>query len=537
MNQTATDPVRSWPPSLTETTRVGGTGTAGHSWIVRRSLALPGAAAVAGFLMLGYFARASGPLPGDVGVERFVQSIPWGPLSTVFGWVTAFSGFTQTMAGLAILFIVLAVNPRTFAFAALASLSGLMYTFSNSFIDRPRPSPELVQVTEHLGAHSFPSGHAVFVVTYVSLIVFCVAGKYLKRRGLIAAGAAGGAVILLVSAARLATGGHWPTDVYGGWLLAGGWILLLLSFRPVSNPVLAWFGDPAGAWRAHHPGLPNTFDSRRRLWARAAYTPVVQSFERLGFAVRGVLWAVMGGLLVASAFGFGRQVDLYGSVRFLLANPWRGAIAVVVVFAIGGYAVWGYVRTFLDPLRRGRSLGGLIARMGFLSSAVSYTLVVAFTLILGFTSATARDSGPVDAASAFALLEGYGAVYLLAAIVVAIGISQAIDGWREPFTRDVLIEDAPHGALFHAWTWLGRIGFWARAVVFVLLGLLIMTESAAGSSWSTSYTHAFEWMNRLPGGWAVASMLGIGLIALGLHSFGSARWMRLRPPVIPEADR
>jgi membrane-associated phospholipid phosphatase len=501
------------------------------------SLALPGAAAMAGFLVLAYFARASGPLPGDVGVERVVQSIPWGPLSTVFGWVTAFNGFTQTMAGLVILFIVVVVNPRTFAFAALASLSGLMYAVSNSFIDRPRPSSDLVQVTEHLGAHSFPSGHAVFVVTYVSLIVLCVAGNHLNRRGLIAAAAVGVAVVLLTSAARLATGGHWPTDVYGGWLLGGGWILLLLSFRPVSSPVLSWFGDPAGAWRAHHPGLPNTFDSRRRLWAHAAYTPVVQSFERLGFAVRGVLWMVMGVLLVASAFGFGRQVDLYGSVRFLLENPWRGAIAVVVVLAIGGYAVWGYVRTFLDPLRRGRSLGGLVARMGFLSSALSYTLVVAFTLILGFTSASASDSAPVDTASAFVLLEGYGAVYLLAAIVVAIGISQAIDGWREPFTRDVLIEDAPHGALFHAWTWLGRIGFWARAVVFVLLGFLIVTESAAGSSWSTSFTHAFEWMNRLPGGWAVVSTLGIGLIALGLHSFGSARWMRLRPPVIPEANQ
>ena len=510
-------------------------GVARHPPIVRGSLGTAGVAAIAGFLVLSWFARASGPLPGDVAVERAVQAIPWGPMSTVFGWVTAFSGFRQMVAGFVLLGIVIVINPRTVAFAVLASLTGLMYTFSNSVIDRPRPSPDLVQVTEHLGAHSFPSGHAVFALTYVALILFCVGGKYLGRRGLIAAGVLAGMVVLLISVARLATGGHWPTDVYGGWLLAGGWIMLLLSFRPVASPVLAWLGDPTAAWKAHHPGLPNNFDSRRRLWARAAYTPLVQSFERLGFAVRGVLWAVMGVLLVASAFGLARHVDLYGSVRFLLTTPWRGAVAIVIVIAIGGYAVWGYVRTFLDPLRRGRTVGGLIARTGFLSSGISYTLVVAFTLIFGFTSVTADHAAPIDPAAVFASFERYGAVYLLGLIVVAIGVSQAIDGWREPFRRDVLIEDAPHGALFHTWTWLGRIGFWARAFLFAFLGVLIMIETAGGSSWSTSFSHAFEQMNRLPGGWAVASILGAGLIALGLHSFGAARWMRLRPPVIEEA--
>ena len=522
-----------WPAGATVAMTMPPKSAPLHTPVLRRSLAIPGAAAAAAFLVLGFVARGSGPLPGDVGVERAVQAVPWGPLSTAFVWVTAFNGYRQMMAGLVLLLVVIVINPRTVAFAVLASLSGALYTLSNSLVDRPRPAPDLVQVTEHLGAHSFPSGHAVFAATYASVIVLCVAGKYLHRRGLIAAGVAGVGVVLLMSVARLATGGHWPSDVYGGWLLAGGWMTLLLSFRPVGSPVLAWLGDPDGAWQAHHPGMARTFDNRRRLWAHAAYTPIVQSFERLGLVVRGVLWAVMGGLLIASTFGLGQHVDLYGAVRFLLDNPWRGAIAVVVVLAIGGYAVWGYVRTFLDPLRRGRSVRGLVARLGFLSSAISYTLVVAFTLIVGFTSAPADGARPVDPVAPIAVLERYGAVYLLGLIVVAIGVSQAIDGWREPFAHDVLIEDAPHGALFHVWTWLGRIGLWARAVVFGFLGLLIIVEGAGHSSWSTSFTHAFEQIDKLPAAWAVASILGLGLIALGLHSLGAARWMRLRPPVVP----
>jgi hypothetical protein len=124
-------------------------------------------------------------------------------------------------------------------------------------------------------------------------------------------------------------------------------------------------------------------------------------------------------------------------------------------------------------------------------------------------------------------------VYVVGAVTIAIGVSQAIDGWREPFKHDVLTEDAPHGFLFHLWTFLGRVGLWARAALFAFLGVLIVVDHAGGLPWSTDFGHAFMRIDQLPGGSAAAVILGLGLVALGLHSFGSARWMRLRPPVIP----
>ena len=499
---------------------------------VRGPLLIAGTVALAAFFGLAFFARNSGPLPGDVGIEKFVQAIPWGPASQVFGWVTAFNGTTQATAGLILLAIAVLLRPRAFVFSVLASLSGTLYVLANSAVDRPRPTPELVRVTEHLGANSFPSGHAVFALTYATLIVLVVGGKYLSRRQLAVAAALGLAVVVFISLARLATGGHWPSDVYGGLLLSGGWLLVLLSVRPIGNPVLAWLGDPSGAWNALHPGLPNTLSSRRRLVERVFYMPIVQLFERFGFLVRGVLWAMVGVALIASAFSIGRQIDLYGSVAVLVQNPWGGGVAAAIVLALGGYALWGFVRTIFDPLRRGSNLGGLTARLGFLSSAASYTLILLFTIGLALSRAGSAQSGAFDPMPAVNLLESYGAVYVLGAIVFAIGVSQAIDGWREPFINDVLIEDAPHGLLFNIWTWLGRAGLWARAGLFGFVGVLIVAEHWSGHPWSTSFTHAFERIAQLPAGPAVAALLGAGLIALGLHSIGSARWMRLRPPVL-----
>lgn len=218
----------------------------GEVRFIRGRLLAAGVSALGGFAALAWLVHGNpGPLLGDVEIERFVQSIPWGWLAVVFGSATAFSGATQATAGIILLALVIVIRPRAFLFSVLGSLSGLLYTLTNAAIDRPRPSPGLVHVTEHLGAHSFPSGHAVFAVTYATLLVLCIGGKYLRRRPLIAVSILAAVVVAFMSIARLATGGHWPTDVYGGLLLAGGWILVLLSVRPIGNPVLAWLGDPA----------------------------------------------------------------------------------------------------------------------------------------------------------------------------------------------------------------------------------------------------------------------------------------------------
>jgi hypothetical protein len=219
-------------------------------------------------------------------------------------------------------------------------------------------------------------------------------------------------------------------------------------------------------------------------------------------------------------------------VSLLVSNPWRQAIATVIVVAIGGYAIWGFVRTIFDPLRRGRSLAGLVARLGFLSSALSYTLVVLFTVGLALSSANASGGPGFDPTAIVNRLDSLGAVYVLGAVAFAIGVSQAVDGWREPFMKDVLLEDAPRGRLFRIWTWLGRAGLWARAVLFGFLGVLILAERSSGQPWNTSFTHAFARISGLPGGAAIAALLGVGLLALGLHSVGAARWMRLRRPVL-----
>ena len=66
------------------------------------------------------------------------------------------------------------------------------------------------------------------------------------------------------------------------------------------------------------------------------------------------------------------------------------------------------------------------------------------------------------------------------------------------------------------------------------LGTRAVYRSAAitGTAWSVSFAHAFEALLQFPAGQLLLTILALGLIALGLHSFGGARWIRMRPPVL-----
>ena len=102
-------------------------------------------------------------------------------------------------------------------------------------VGRARPNGVVVQ--DLVTPASFPSGHTVRVVVTAWLIVL-VAWPWLRSRGLaIPAVIAAIGISVLIGAARVAAGEHFPSDVLGAYLLSGAFISLVAAYvRVASSP-------------------------------------------------------------------------------------------------------------------------------------------------------------------------------------------------------------------------------------------------------------------------------------------------------------
>src|SRR5947208_2048616 len=84
---------------------------------------------------------------------------------------------------------------------------------------------------------------------------------------------------------------------------------------------------------------------------RAAANPGFEFLERLGYAVRGVLYVVMGvlALRIALSQPGGHAFDLTASLVFMIGNQYGRVILLVVVVGLAAYSVWGLIRAVFDP--------------------------------------------------------------------------------------------------------------------------------------------------------------------------------------------
>ena len=273
----------------------------------------------------------------------------------------------------------------------------------------------------------------------------------------------------------------------------------------------------------------------KRAVSRPATSPLLENLTRLGYIVRGLIYAVIGVLAFQAAMTRGGAItDPQGAIATLGRTPFGTVLLYAVFVGLIGYALWGLIRAIFDPLGKGEDMKGIGQRIGYLISGVSYGLLAVATWGLIHGTANAAQSGSqaaqgrMVAATILAQPWGPAVIVIVGLIVVADGIVQFALGLRPNFEQQFqpYALSTTDRTLFIR---LGRFGTSARGIVFLLIGVfLVLAAVTHNPSQVQGFDGVLLALLRQPFGPWMLGVVALGLIAFGIYSAMTGFWLRMR---------
>jgi undecaprenyl-diphosphatase len=166
------------------------------------------------------FAAGTDYFAGDLWLARKVQAVDLNGFSRITRMAATLSSPKSSVAALtcAVAGLLLLRQFRLALFTAAAAWTHAIGGALKLFVDRPRPSGDLIETVRLETDFSYPSGHVEWIVGFEGFLVLAIWQLSPSRliRYLAAVAWAGHA--LLAGLGRIDQGLHWPSDVLGGFL-------------------------------------------------------------------------------------------------------------------------------------------------------------------------------------------------------------------------------------------------------------------------------------------------------------------------------
>lgn len=248
----------------------------------------------------------------------------------------------------------------------------------------------------------------------------------------------------------------------------------------------------------------------------------LQTLARLGYAAKGVVYLVTGGLAAQGVASAGSQ----GALGEIAQQPFGKVLLGVVALGLAAYALWRFVQGFADTGNEGGDAKGVGKRIGYLGSGLAYAAltIAAVQILLG-------SGGGGDGAQDWTakLLQAPFGRFLVGAIgagIVLGGLYQLYQAVSAKFT-----EEFATGQMSSAeQTWarrVGRVGYAARSVVYFIIGWFLLRAALTfDASEAGGLGKALNTLQSQPYGPWLLAVTGVGLAAYGVYCFVLARYRR-----------
>jgi hypothetical protein len=244
----------------------------------------------------------------------------------------------------------------------------------------------------------------------------------------------------------------------------------------------------------------------------------IDRIARLGFAAKGLVGVMIGGLALQLALGRpgGGLAGPNEALRHFLHQQFGWFTLAVLATGLWAHALWKLLQAFLDPEHKGTSFTGMAERIGFAITALGYAVLGFAAVQLLFGRQVAGAANPDElAARVLSAHLGRWVAGLVGGIIVVSGLLQIRFGVTGGF-RHILRLDDMSAAGRVALTLVAGAGYIALGIMSAVVGYFLIQV-------------ALRYDPRLAGGWseALGFLAGLsygrwilGLVAGGLFCYG-----------------
>ncbi len=253
---------------------------------------------------------------------------------------------------------------------------------------------------------------------------------------------------------------------------------------------------------------------------------------RMGFASKGIVYVIIGGLAALAAAGNGGgTTDRKGALQAIYEQPSGQLLLIVTAIGLIGYALWKFIEAIFDPEHKGQEPKGIILRISYAAIGVSYTLlaIAALQLSLGAGSTGKSSDAQAQDWTAKLLDVPFGRILLaiVGLIVIGIGGYQIYKGITAKFKKNLDLGQMSDTAQKVAIAF-GRFGHIARGIVFGLIGVFLGFAALQGNPGEAKGLGGIlQKLQEQTYGPFLLGIVAIGLVAYGLYAFFEARYRRL----------
>jgi hypothetical protein len=257
-------------------------------------------------------------------------------------------------------------------------------------------------------------------------------------------------------------------------------------------------------------------------------TPLFEGLARLGYAARGVIYALIGVLAIRLASGVAApRPNQQGAMQQIAQQRFGHGLLIATAVGLGGYALWRLAQALVG---RTPEYGehSKLDRIGAAGSAVAYAAFALLAIsVLRGTDGSSSAQTKKTTAGVLEWPAGRELVGVVGLLFIGIGIYQAYLGLSKKFLKYSKTGQMSRSVL-RAFTAIGEIGLVARAIAFALIGIFVLKAAIDYSPKdAVGIDGALAKLTQHTYGTTALYVVAAGLIVFGAYSIADARYRKV----------